>query len=120
MMNTLLELNNVQTHIDQFHILHDISFEVPKGEVTVLLGRNGAGKTTTLRTIMGLNPATSGSILFKGEEIKKWKPYMVARNGIGYVPEDQGVFSDLTVGENSKGRDAKGRRKLHKALGVGA
>jgi branched-chain amino acid transport system ATP-binding protein len=100
MMNTLLELKNVQTHIGQFHILHDISFEVPKGEVTVLLGRNGAGKTTTLRTIMGLNPATSGSIHFKGEEIKKWKPYMVAKKGIGYVPEDQGVFADLTVGEN--------------------
>ncbi|MRH43654.1 ATP-binding cassette domain-containing protein [Aquibacillus halophilus] len=99
-MSTLLELNNVQTHINQFHILHDISFEVPKGEVTVLLGRNGAGKTTTLRSIMGLNPPTEGTVSYKGQVINKWKPHMIARNGIGYVPEDQGIFGDLTVGEN--------------------
>ncbi|QST00274.1 ABC transporter ATP-binding protein [Pontibacillus sp. ALD_SL1] len=101
-METLLNVNRVETNIDQFHILHDIGFEVPKGEVTVLLGRNGAGKTTTLRTIMGLNPANKGDILFKGEDITKLPPYQIARKGIGYVPEDQGIFAGLTIEENMK------------------
>ncbi|SHF81808.1 ABC transporter ATP-binding protein [Ornithinibacillus halophilus] len=99
-MNSLLNLNQVAANIGQYHILHDISFEVPSGGVTVLLGRNGAGKTTTLRTIMGLNPASKGSITFKNEEISRLKPHIIANRGIGYVPEDQGIFGDLTVGEN--------------------
>ncbi|GGA75720.1 ABC transporter ATP-binding protein [Ornithinibacillus halotolerans] len=99
-MSSLLKLSQVEAHIGQFHILHDISFEVPKGEVTVLLGRNGAGKTTTLRTIMGLNPVYRGSITYNGEQITNLKPHLIANKGIGYVPEDQGVFEDLTVGEN--------------------
>ncbi|OCA83172.1 ABC transporter ATP-binding protein [Bacillus sp. FJAT-27225] len=101
-MSTLLKLDNVETYISQYHILQGVSFEVPKGEVTVLLGRNGAGKTTTLRTIMGLNPATKGSIHYKGEDIKTLPPYKIANKGIGYVPEDQGVFAGLTVEENIK------------------
>ncbi|MCD5325821.1 MULTISPECIES: ABC transporter ATP-binding protein [Pontibacillus] len=101
-MEALLSVKGIETYIDQFHILHDIGFEVPKGEVTVLLGRNGAGKTTTLRTIMGLNPASQGQVTFKGEEITKLPPYQIARKGIGYVPEDQGIFAGLTVGENMK------------------
>ncbi|MBO8157322.1 MAG: ABC transporter ATP-binding protein [Bacillaceae bacterium] len=100
MESTLLKLEQVNTHIDQFHILQNVDFEVKSGEVTVLLGRNGAGKTTTLRTIMGLNGATSGSIVFKGENITKLPPYEIAKKGIGYVPEDQGIFYDLTVEEN--------------------
>ncbi|WP_010097480.1 ABC transporter ATP-binding protein [Ornithinibacillus scapharcae] len=99
-MNNLLKVSKVKANIQQFHILHDINFEVPIGEVTVLLGRNGAGKTTTLRTIMGLNPVHNGSILFKDEEIANLKPHLIANKGIGYVPEDQGIFEDLTVGEN--------------------
>ena len=99
-MSNLLELTKVEAYIQQFHILHDISFTVPEGEVTVLLGRNGAGKTTTLRTIMGLNPSSKGSILFKGEEISPLQPHIIANKGIGYVPEDQGIFGDLTVEEN--------------------
>ncbi|MFS0674469.1 ABC transporter ATP-binding protein [Ornithinibacillus sp. 179-J 7C1 HS] len=99
-MSSLLKLSQVEAFIQQFHILHDISFEVPKGEVTVLLGRNGAGKTTTLRTIMGLNPVSKGSITFKDEDIPNLKPHLIANKGIGYVPEDQGIFEDLTVGEN--------------------
>lgn len=99
-MSSLLKLSQVEAFIQQFHILHDISFEVPKGEVTVLLGRNGAGKTTTLRTIMGLNPVSKGSITFKDEDITNLKPHLIANKGIGYVPEDQGIFEDLTVGEN--------------------
>ncbi|WP_147533158.1 ABC transporter ATP-binding protein [Bacillus marasmi] len=101
-MSVLLKLENVETYIDQFHILQGVSLEVKKGEVTVLLGRNGAGKTTTLRTIMGLNKATSGSILYKNKPIQTFPTYMIAQHGIGYVPEDQGIFAELTVEENMK------------------
>ncbi|MHC0037114.1 ABC transporter ATP-binding protein [Pseudoneobacillus sp. C159] len=101
-MSELLTLQNVETYIGQYHILQGISLTVKKGEVTVLLGRNGAGKTTTLRTIMGLNPASVGSIHFKGEAIQKLPTHTVAQKGIGYVPEDQGIFSGLTVEENMK------------------
>jgi branched-chain amino acid transport system ATP-binding protein len=101
-MSVLLKLTNIETYINQFHILQGVSFEVRTGEVTVLLGRNGAGKTTTLRTIMGLNTASSGSIVFKNKEIQKLPTYMIAQKGIGYVPEDQGIFADLTVEENMK------------------
>lgn len=101
-MSTLLKLDQVETYIGQYHILQGVSFEVPKGEVTVLLGRNGAGKTTTLRTIMGLNHASKGLIQYKGEEIKGLPTYAIANKGIGYVPEDQGIFAELTVEENMK------------------
>jgi branched-chain amino acid transport system ATP-binding protein len=101
-MNDLLKLNGVETFIGQYHILQGVSLEVKKGEVTVLLGRNGAGKTTTLRTIMGLNPASKGSIVFKGESIQALPTYTIAQKGIGYVPEDQGIFAGLTVEENMK------------------
>ncbi|WHX99720.1 ABC transporter ATP-binding protein [Neobacillus sp. DY30] len=101
-MSSLLKLNHIETHIGQYHILQGVSVEVKKGEVTVLLGRNGAGKTTTLRTIMGLNPASKGSIVYKGEEIQSLPTYTIAKKGIGYVPEDQGIFSGLTVEENMK------------------
>ncbi|CAM3786668.1 ABC transporter ATP-binding protein [Aeromicrobium ponti] len=101
-MTVQLRLNEVETHIGQYHIIQGVSFEVRKGEVTVLLGRNGAGKTTTLRTIMGLNPASSGTIHYKGEDISRLPTFTVAQKGIGYVPEDQGIFSGLTVEENMK------------------
>lgn len=96
----ILQLSHVQTFIGQFHILQDISLDVPAGEVTVILGRNGAGKTTTLRTIMGLTPPSQGKIIFMGERLNGRPPYEIARKGIGFVPEDQGVFSELTVDEN--------------------
>lgn len=101
-MNTLLSLSNVETYIGQYHILQDISFQVPQGEVTVLLGRNGAGKTTTLRSIMGLNPPSKGTVLYKGKSIQGLPPYEIANLGMGYVPEDQGIFGELTVEENMK------------------
>lgn len=101
-MTSLLKLEQVEAYIGQFHILHDISFQVEKGEVTVLLGRNGAGKTTTLRTIMGLNRLSKGSITFKNQNIRNLSTHRIANKGIGYVPEDQGIFDDLTVGENMR------------------
>lgn len=96
----ILQLSHVQTFIGQFHILQDISMDVPEGKVTVILGRNGAGKTTTLRTIMGLTPPAEGRISFRNEPLNRLPPYLIARKGIGLVPEDQGIFSGLTVEEN--------------------
>lgn len=101
-MSELLQLKDIEAHIGQYHILQGVSLEVKKGEVTVLLGRNGAGKTTTLRTIMGFTPASKGSVIFKGESIQTLAPYTIAKKGIGFVPEDQGIFSGLTVEENMK------------------
>lgn len=101
-MTTLLEVNEIETYIGQYHILQGVSFQVKKGEVTVLLGRNGAGKTTSLRSIMGLNPIKDGRITFNGEDISKLATYHIANRGIGFVPEDQGIFGELTVEENMK------------------
>lgn len=101
-MSTLLKVENVHTHIGQYHILQGVSFEAKAGEVSVLLGRNGAGKTTTLKTIMGLTPASSGQITFDHKSIVKTPTYHIATRGIGYVPEDQGIFGALTVEENIK------------------
>lgn len=101
-MSNILTLERVETFISQYHILQGINFEAKAGEVSVLLGRNGAGKTTTLRTIMGLAPASKGAIHFDGKDITKMTPYDIANSGIGYVPEDQGIFGQLTVEENMK------------------
>ncbi|WP_226682754.1 ABC transporter ATP-binding protein [Sutcliffiella horikoshii] len=101
-MTTLLKVEKIQTYIEQFHILQGVNFEARQGEVTVLLGRNGAGKTTTLRSVMGLNPPQKGSIVFDGQDITGMATYDIANIGIGYVPEDQGVFGELTVEENMK------------------
>ena len=100
MADALLRLDGVHTHIGQYHILQGVDFEVPAGELTVLLGRNGAGKSTTLRTIMGLWKPSRGSITFDGRAIGGWATPDIARAGIAYVPETMGVFSDLTVEEN--------------------
>ena len=101
-MSNILSLQNVETYISQYHILQGINFEAKEGEVSVLLGRNGAGKTTTLKTIMGLTPASKGTITFEGKNVTKMPPYDLANLGIGYVPEDQGIFGQLTVEENMK------------------
>jgi branched-chain amino acid transport system ATP-binding protein len=98
----LLRLTDVQTHIGPYHILHGVSFEVPRGGVTMLLGRNGAGKTTTLRTIMGLWRAGAGRVEFDGVDITRCQTPAIAQLGIAYVPENMGVFADLTVAENMR------------------
>jgi len=82
------------------HILRDVSFELPAGKVTALLGRNGVGKTTLLKTLMGLVPARSGSIRFNALDLVKAKPHERARAGLGYVPQGREIFSRLTVEEN--------------------
>ncbi len=100
MSDPILTLKDVYTDIAQYHILQGVDFEVPRSEVTMLLGRNGVGKTTTLKTIMGQWTAKSGEILFNGQDMKRLPVSARARAGIGFVPEDMGIFSDLTVEEN--------------------
>jgi branched-chain amino acid transport system ATP-binding protein len=100
MSNNLLTLEGVHTHIGAYHILHGVDLVVPRGELTLLLGRNGAGKTTTLRTIMGLWQASQGRITFGGEDITQLNTPAIAQKNIAYVPENMGIFSDLTVKEN--------------------
>ncbi|KAA9007889.1 ABC transporter ATP-binding protein [Histidinibacterium aquaticum] len=100
MSDPILRLEGIHTDIAQYHILHGVDLEVPRGAVTMLLGRNGVGKTTTLRTVIGHWQARAGRILFDGAEITGAKTPDRARMGIGYVPEDMGIFSDLTVEEN--------------------
>lgn len=100
MSDPILSLRDVHTDIAQYHILHGVDLSVPRGAVTMLLGRNGVGKTTTLRTIMGLWNARQGSITFDGADITTKPTPARARAGIGFVPEDMGIFTDLTVAEN--------------------
>jgi branched-chain amino acid transport system ATP-binding protein len=96
----LLEMKDVHTHIGAYHILHGVNLQIPRGELTLLLGRNGAGKTTTLRTIMGLWQASQGEIHFNGHNITQMHTPDIASLNIAYVPENMGIFSDLTVEEN--------------------
>jgi branched-chain amino acid transport system ATP-binding protein len=100
MMDNLLEISDIHTHIGQFHILQGVSVEVPRGTIVALLGRNGAGKTTTLKSIIGLTPPRQGRVLFDGREIQGLRPFDIAALGIGYVPEHRAIFRDLSVGEN--------------------
>jgi branched-chain amino acid transport system ATP-binding protein len=100
MAETLLSLAGVHTHIGHYHILQGVDLAVPRGELTMLLGRNGAGKTTTLRTILGLWRASAGSIQFDGASIAKHATPAIANLGIAYVPESMGIFGGLTVQEN--------------------
>ena len=100
MPEPILALGGVHTDIGRYRVLHGVDLTVPAGGVTMLLGRNGAGKTTTLRTIMGLWRNRAGSVRFAGAEIGSASVADRARAGIGFVPEDMGIFSGLTVAEN--------------------
>ncbi|HSO44399.1 MAG TPA: ABC transporter ATP-binding protein [Rhodoferax sp.] len=100
MSEALLALQGVHTHIGAYHILHGVDLIVPRGELTMLLGRNGAGKTTTLRTIMGLWHASQGTVTFNQTDITRLPTPDIAALKIAYVPETMGIFSDLTVKEN--------------------
>jgi branched-chain amino acid transport system ATP-binding protein len=100
MSDPILTLEGVRTDIAQYHILQGVDLQVPRGAVTMLLGRNGVGKTTTLRTIIGHWRAREGRVLFDGQDITRLPTPAIARAGIGFVPEDMGIFSDLTVEEN--------------------
>ncbi|HEY8027320.1 MAG TPA: ABC transporter ATP-binding protein, partial [Burkholderiaceae bacterium] len=111
MKGPLLKLDDVHTHIGAYHILHGVDLEVPHGQLTMLLGRNGAGKSTTLRTIMGLWTASKGRIVFNDKNITGKPTADLARSGIAYVPENMGIFGDLTVRENMVLAARKARRE---------
>jgi branched-chain amino acid transport system ATP-binding protein len=95
----LLTVSDLHVYLGESHVLQGVSFEVPEGGVTALLGRNGVGKTTTLRAMMGLVPAR-GRVSLAGQELTRLPTHAIVRRGIGYVPEDRDVFAGLTVDEN--------------------
>lgn len=101
-MSNILEVIGIHTFIGQFHILQGVDVTVPRGSITVLLGRNGAGKTTTLKSILGLASVRQGKVIFDGREVQGMPPYDIAALGIGFVPEHRAIFRDLSVEENLK------------------
>lgn len=119
-MSHVLEVDDVHTDIGQHHILQGVSLRVRADAVTVLLGRNGAGKTTTMRTVMGVLPPRRGAVRFEGRPIHGRAPHAIARLGIGYVPEGQGIFATLTVEENlrvaMRAEDAESRGRMRRVL----
>ncbi|AEG94386.1 urea ABC transporter ATP-binding subunit UrtE [Ramlibacter tataouinensis] len=96
----MLSVQGVNQYYGGSHILRDVSFEVPAGRVTVLLGRNGVGKTTMLKSLMGLVPVRTGRIELEGRALQQATPYQRARAGIGYVPQGREIFGRLTVQDN--------------------
>jgi branched-chain amino acid transport system ATP-binding protein len=97
---SLLELHDIHAAYGSSRVLFGISIQVEQGECVCLLGRNGVGKTTTMRAIMGLTPPSEGRVVWKGKDIAGRPPYRIAREGIGFVPEDRRIFAELTVMEN--------------------
>jgi len=120
----ILSVNTIDVSIQLSHILRDVSLEVGEGEVACLIGRNGAGKTTTLRTIMGYLKPENGTIYFKDTDITEKKAYEIGCMGIGYAPEDSGIFPDLTVQENieistwTRATDKSGEERINLAYEV--
>ena len=100
MSKRFLEVKGLHAWYGESHVLHGVNFHVDEGEVVTLLGRNGAGRTTTMRAIMGLTGARKGSIRINGEESVKLAPHKIARLGVGYCPEERGIFASLTAEEN--------------------
>ena len=101
-MDLILDVQDINTFIGQYHILQGVSVQVQEGSITALLGRNGAGKTTTLKSILGLTPPVEGKVIFQGEEIQGMRSFDIAAKGIGFVPEHRAIFRDLSVEENLK------------------
>lgn len=95
-----LSVRNLHAHYGESHVLHGMTFDVPRGEVVTLLGRNGAGKTTCLKCIMGLLRQRTGSIRFAGTELIAMQPHSIARQGLGYCPEERGIYASMTAEEN--------------------
>ena len=96
----MLEVKGLNAAYGQAHILYDVALEARAGEVVVLLGRNGAGKSTTMKSLIGLVRPLSGEIRFAGRRTERLQPYQIARLGLGYVPEERRIFTDLNVMEN--------------------
>lgn len=96
----MLKISGLNSFYGRAHILFDLALEANTGEVVVLLGRNGAGKSTTMKSIIGLVQPAAGKIEFEGKAIERMSPHRIARSGLGYVPEERRIFTDLTVMEN--------------------
>ena len=96
----MLSVRDLHAYYGRAHILHGVSLEAAAGEVVALLGRNGAGKSTAMKAIMGLVPPARGEVSFAGRRIERLAPYRIARLGLGYVPEERRIFTELTVVEN--------------------
>jgi branched-chain amino acid transport system ATP-binding protein len=96
----MLRVKDLHAFYGRAHILHGVSLEAREGEVVALLGRNGAGKSTAMKAIMGLVPPAQGEVSFGGQRIERLPPYRIARLGLGYVPEERRIFTELTVTEN--------------------
>jgi branched-chain amino acid transport system ATP-binding protein len=96
----MLEVTRINSFYGKAHVLRDLSLEVPRGEVVALLGRNGAGKSTTMKSVMQIVRTASGGVTFQDQEISGLPPHKIAKMGLGYVPEDRRIFTDLTVTEN--------------------
>ena len=111
MSTAALDVRDLHVYLGESHVLQGVSFSVPKGGVTALLGRNGVGKTTTLRALMGLVPRSRGTVEVDGENVTRLPTHAIVRRGVGYVPEDRDVFAGLTVDENlrlaERGGDAR-------------
>ncbi len=99
-MATVLRLVDVHSYYGPSHVLQGVSLEVPEAGIVALIGRNGAGKTTTMKTIMGLVPRRSGTVEFRGADIRQMPTHRIAALGIGYIPENRGIIPGLTVAEN--------------------
>jgi branched-chain amino acid transport system ATP-binding protein len=100
MSREMLKVADLQAWYGESHILHGVEFSVREGEIVTLLGRNGAGRTTTLRAIMGLVGSRKGSVLIEGVESVDYAPHQIARMGVGYCPEERGIFAALSTEEN--------------------
>ncbi|MFQ5593995.1 MAG: ABC transporter ATP-binding protein [Anaerolineae bacterium] len=95
-----LEVHGLEVRYGEMHVLHDVDLDVEAGEIVCLLGRNGVGKTTLLRGILGLTPPAAGTITLWDQDITQHQPYEVVRRGVGYMPQEKGVFPDLSVRDN--------------------
>lgn len=117
----MLEVKDLHAYYGKSHILHGVHLSVREGEIVSLLGRNGVGRSTTIKAIMG-QVQSSGSVQFKGEELMGRKAYMVARKGLGYVPENRDIFPSLTVRQNlllgQKGRKESGRWSMEDMFNI--
>jgi branched-chain amino acid transport system ATP-binding protein len=100
MAEAVLHVAGLRAGYGPAEVLFGVDLELQRGEVAALMGRNGAGKSTTMKAIMGLLPPRAGQVRFAGQDITGWPPFRVARAGLGYVPEDRRIFTDLTVAEN--------------------
>lgn len=100
MSKVILEVRDLQAFYGESHVLHGVDLEVREGELVTMLGRNGAGRTSTLKAIMNLTDRKTGTVRFKGQDIGGMAPHRIARLGIGYCPEERGIYSGLTTEEN--------------------